>query len=143
MGSEEPKSKAVFVPGFGCKGEGKAANYGVAIPMPSLLPQPVCPPAQGQPSSSSGLTEAATSPAEPSIPVPIPATTELVEDWVTSHFRKLTNISTKCPPEKGESVLWRGVKLGKSGGSSTKIEYFNGKVRDVKVEDGEIYVYID
>ena len=27
----------------------------------------------------------------------------------------------------GMSVLWKGIKKGKSGGESTKYEYFNGK----------------
>ena len=33
----EPKSSSVFVSGFGRKGEGKTANYGVAIAPPTLL----------------------------------------------------------------------------------------------------------
>ena len=33
----EPMSSSVFVPGFGRKGEGKTANYGVAIAPPTLL----------------------------------------------------------------------------------------------------------
>ena len=43
----------------------------------------------------------------------------------------------------GESVLWRGVKTGKQGGVSTKLEYFNGKVHQIYVEDGEVYLYVD
>ena len=32
----EPSQPPVFVPGFGCKGEGKSANFGVAIAPPSV-----------------------------------------------------------------------------------------------------------
>ena len=78
------------------------------------------------------------------VPAPIAATTELVELWVSQDFKKLSNISTKIPPEVGESVLWRGVKRGKSGNPFTTCEYFNGKVRMVEVEaDHELYLYVD
>ena len=56
---------------------------------------------------------------EPFIPSPIPATTEMVEHWISTHFQPLTNVSTKIPPEIGESVLWRGVKTGRRGHPST------------------------
>ena len=63
---------------------------------------------------------------------------------MSKSFEPLTNISTKTPPEVGESVLWRGVKTGKHGNPSTKCEYFNGKVRHLKVEeDHELYLYVD
>ena len=41
--------------------------------------------------------------------------------------------------------MWRGVKTGRKGGESTKVEHFNGTVRQVQVDpdDNEIYVYVD
>ena len=78
------------------------------------------------------------------MPPAIAATTEEVEEWMRSGFKKLTNISTKSPPEVGEPVLWRGVRTGKQGGMSTKVEFFNGKVRYMQVEeDNEVYLYVD
>ena len=75
------------------------------------------------------------------MPPPIAATTEEVEDWLRSGFKKIKNISTKTPPEVGESVLWRGVRTGSKGGMSTKVEFFNGKVRYLQVEeDSEVYI---
>ena len=140
--SAEATSKPVFVPGFGCKGEGKSANYGTAIPPPTLVDPADLPAAIRSASSSSGLVK--EDPHEDDeIPSPIPATTEDVEMWMESGFRKLTNISTKMPPEVGESVLWRGVKTGRHGQPSTKCEWFNGKVRYVQVEENEVFLYID
>ena len=75
--------------------------------------------------------------------MPIMATTEEIESWMQESYRKLTNLSTKSPPEVGESVLWRSVKTGKHGQLSTKVEYFHGKVRAVQVEDNEMYIYAD
>ena len=141
---EEPTSTAVFLPGFGCKGEGKSANYGVAIAPPSLLAPADVPAALQQPGSSSGFQGVEALSFHPEIPAPIPATTEEVEEWMSSSFKPLTNISTKTPPEIGESVLWRGLKTGRSGQHSTKCEYFNGKVRYMGVDDdNELYVYLD
>ena len=134
-----------FVPGFGKKGEGKGANYGIGIPPPCPVPLAHVP--LQQPSSSSAAAETAKvdHPASPPRmpPPPIMATTEEVEEWLTSGFKKLKEISTKSPPEVGESVLWRELKTGKQGGQSTKVEHFNGKVHGVIVEDGEVYLYID
>ena len=67
----------------------------------------------------------------------------MVEEWVSSSFTKLRNISAKVPPEVGESVLWRRVKTGRAGFPSTTCEYFNGKVHRVEVEDNEIYLHVD
>ena len=60
---------------------------------------------------------------------------------MSSYFQPLKNISKKKPPEKGESVLWRGLKTGRKGNPSTKEEFFNGKVHGTKFEDNELYVY--
>ena len=64
---------------------------------------------------------------------------------MTTNYKRRTNISTKSPPEVGESVLWRGVKKGRKGHPSTKCEYFNGTVRQMGVdeEDNELYLYLD
>ena len=77
------------------------------------------------------------------IPPPIPATREDVEMWMSSGFRKRTNMTTNMPPEIGESVLWRGMKTGPKGNPSTKCEWFNGKVHFVRVDDNETFVCID
>ena len=77
------------------------------------------------------------------IPPPLPATTEDADMWMSSGFRKLTNMSTNMPPEIGESVRWRGVKTAPKGQPSTKCEWFNGKMHFVQVDDNEIFVYID
>ena len=47
------------------------------------------------------------------------------------------------PPDIGQEVLWRGFKTGKSGNPSTKVEYFNGRVRDLQFDEGnELYLYV-
>ena len=141
---EEPTSTAVFRPGFGCKGEGKSANYGVAIPPPRLLAPVDVPAALQQPGSSSGFQGVQALSFHPEIPPPIPATTEVVEQWMSSSFKALTNISTKTPPEIGECILWRGLKTTRSGQPSTKLEYFNGKVRHMEFDDdNELFLYLD
>ena len=140
--SAKPTSEPVFVPGFGCKGEGKSANYGTAVPPPTLVDPADLPAAIRPASSDSGLLLEDPHKDE-EIPPPIAATTWDVEEWMQSGFRKLTNLSTKSPPEVGESVLWRGVKTGRHGQPSTKCEWFNGKVRHVAVEENEVYLYID
>ena len=123
------------------KGEGKSANYGVAIAPPTKVPPPDVPAALAP-----GCVPyyPGAPPSDESIPSSIPATTELVEQWVSENFKQLTNISTKIPPQIGESVLWRGVKTGRAGNPSTSCEYFNGKVRMLRVEeDNELYLYVD
>ena len=63
---------------------------------------------------------------------------------MSESFRQLTNISTKCLPEVGDSVLWRGVRSGPRGNPSTKCEYFDAKVRHLHIEKGgELYLYVD
>ena len=143
-GPAEAKHHAVWVPGFGCKGEGKVANYGVVIPPPSLLPPAAVLPAPQQAASSSSHGGGAP-PDPPLIPTAIAASTEQVEEWVQTSFRPLTNLSRNNPPEIGDNVLWRGVKVGKHGHPSTVCEYFNGRVRHLEVaaEDGELYFDVD
>ena len=136
-------SDAVPVRGFGCKGEGKDGNYGVRVPPPTVVDPAELPFPYDGPASSSAGAHATPSLGDEEAPSPIAATTEEVEAWMAEAFRPLTNLSTKVPAEIGESVLWRGVKLGKHGNPSTKCEWFNGKVRWLAFEKGELYLYID
>ena len=129
--------------GFGCKGEGKDGNYGVRIPPPTKVDPKDLPFPYDGPASSSAGTPANPTLGEEEAPTPIAATTEEVEAWMAAEFRALTDLSTKEPPEIGDNVLWRGVKVGKHGNPSTKCEWFNGKVRHIGVEKGEIFLYID
>ena len=133
----------MIVPGFGRKGEGKGANYGVAIASPTVVALADLPAALQQPSSSAGPEVAVLRRTQPLMPPHLPATSELVEEWM-ANFHQLTNISTNIPPAVGETVLWRGVKMGRKGYPSTKVEHFHGQVRHVEVDpDNEIWVYID
>ena len=59
-------------------------------------------------------------------------------------FKPLTNISTSLSPDVGESVLWRGVKMGPNGQPSTKSEYFNATVRHKQTDsDNEFWYYVN
>ena len=136
-------SSATYVPGFGTKGEGKHANYGRVIEPPSIVSADLDDPLS-QPSYKKAKQEVQRSALLlSSPPTPVYATTELVEEWLNESFRPLTGVSHKMPPEVGDSVLWRGLKTGKKGNPSTKVEYFNAKVRSVDVEADEIYCYVD
>ena len=80
----------------------------------------------------------------PLIPAPLPVTTEEVEEWMASSFQPLTNISTSADPNVGDSVLWRGVKMGPNGQPSTKSEYFNATVRHKSTDsDNECWYYVN
>ena len=131
---------SIEVPGFGRKGEGKDANYGVQVPEPELVPISELPPEAQQPLELASNLDAEPTPR---IPPPISATIENVEEWIQNGYTELMNLSGKIPPEKGESILWRGLKKGKSGGPSTKEEFFHGRVRHVGVEEDEIFVWLD
>ena len=137
-------SDAVWVPNFGYKGEGKRGNYGVVIQPPQLV-SPDSVPKDPQQAASSSSHGGGAPPDPPLIPTAIAASTEQVEEWVQASFRPLRNLSGKSPPEIGDNVLWRGVKVGKHGYPSTVVEYFNGKVQhlEVSTEDGELYFYVD
>ena len=120
------------------------ANYGNRIQPPSIV-QPGDLSENLREEIFGDTAEEGGPPAEEDdeVPCPIHPTTEEIESWIQSTYRKLTNLSTKIPPEVGESVLWRNVKTGKHGQPSTKVEYFHGKVKAVHVEDNEMYIYID
>ena len=77
------------------------------------------------------------------LPPPIAATTEIVEEWVQNEITELVNSSGKILAEIGESILWREVRKGKSGGPSTREEHFHGRVRYVSVENDEIFLFLD
>ena len=83
--------------------------------------------------------------AEPiaEIPPPIAATTDEVEEWIQCGYTQLVHLSSKIPPEIGESILWKGLRKGKSGGPSTKEEFFHGRIRHVTVENDEIFLFLD
>ena len=55
----------------------------------------------------------------------------------------MVNLSSKQPPEVGESILWKGIRKGKSDGPSTKEEFFHGRIRHVAVENDEIFLFLD
>ena len=132
--------ESIEVPGFGRKGEGKDANYGAQVPEPQVVCISELPPeARGKMELGPDLD------AEPisGIPQPIAATTGEVEGWIQSGFTQLVNLSSKIPPEIGESILWKGLRRGKSGGPSTKEEFFHGRIRHVTVENDEIFLFLD
>ena len=137
-------SSAVAVKGFGKKGEGKMANYGIEIPPPTIVEDDDLPVAlRGASSSASGHADTRRSSRRP--PVPIAATSELVESWIASCFTPLHNLSRNIPPEIGESILWRGVKTGRAGMPSTALEHFAGIVRYIEVEEAtqDLFIYVD
>ena len=132
--------QSVEVPGFGRKGEGKDANYGVQVPEPQVVSSAELPPeAQQLAAGAATHLDARTD----EIPPPIAASAELVEEWLRDWYTPVENLSGKIPPEIGESILWRGVAKGKSGGPSTKVEHFHGRVRQVAVEDDGTFVFLD
>ena len=128
---EPPPPKAVYVPGFGCKGEGKDANYGTRIPPPSIVFGGELDQLPGAASSHCGTVKEQPSACPPASTCPnaIAASPDEVESWIAEIFKPLTSISTKMPAEIGESVLWRGVKTGASGAPATKCEWFIGDHR--------------
>ena len=90
------------------------ANYGVAIAPPSRPREEDLPPGLQQPSSSSE-NQSGEAPLAPLLPpAAIPATTNDVEEWM-GEFQPLRDISLRCPPEVGDSILWRGLKIGPHG----------------------------
>ena len=108
----ESSSCAVFVPGFGCKGEGKDANYGVAVHPPSVASAHEFPSGLQQPSNSSRAQTTEAPPVPSLIPNPIAATSDGVEEWINESFKPLTNIITKLSPNIGGSILWRVLTRG-------------------------------
>ena len=93
------KSTAVHVPGFGLKGEGKSANCGILIAPPAIVP-PAKLRAALQVVSGAASSGGGACPADDGFPEPIAATTEQVEEWISTNFRPLRNLSQNMPPEK-------------------------------------------
>ena len=91
----------MYVAGFGFKGEGKGANYGLPIPAPSIVP--VADLLQVPLPSNSAADQVVSDVA----PAPIPVTLDEIDEWMSTGFQPLSQISKKMPPEVGESVLWR------------------------------------
>ena len=131
---------SIEVPSFGRKGEGKDANYGTQVPEPQVVPISELPPWRR--GKVEHLPDLDTAPAS-EIPQPIAATTSEVEEWIESGYTRLVDLSSKIPPEIGESILWKGLRKGKSGGPSTKVEFFHGRIRFVSVEENDIYLFLD
>jgi hypothetical protein len=52
-----------------------------------------------------------------------------IDAWVRDNYREMENAWQGNVTElaRGMNCLWKGIKKGKSGGESTKYEYFNGK----------------
>ena len=98
-----PADSSVEVPGFGRKGEGKDASYGLPVPEPQVVSRADLPPEAQQPAAGEARMDAEPTEA---IPPPIAATTKNVEEWIPNGFTQLVNLSRKVPPEIG--VLWRG-----------------------------------
>ena len=140
----ESSRGAVFVPGFGCKGEGKDAKYGPAVAPTGEASLDEFLVDLQQPCSSSGLQTAEALADLSLLPHPNAATSEEVEEWITEGFKWLTNISTNMPPRVGDSILWRSITSGPRGQPPTKTEYFSTKVRYTAVDsDGELWCYVD
>ena len=62
----------------------------------------------------------------------IAVTAEEIQEWL-SELEPFKG-QNEWPPCVGQEVLWRGLKLGPSGGASTAKEYFNGTVHHWKVD---------
>ena len=111
---------------LGSKGYGKG-NFGVAVPPPEHVPFY----AKEEASSSAARSDVAQAPD------PIKPTQQEVDEWMQT-FTPFD--ATHCtPPEIGQEVLWRGFKQTRSGNPSTKLEYFNGTVRDLVFEGNELF----
>ena len=138
-------SSAVGVEGFGFKGEGKHANLGVEVPRPALVRHEDLPAnLQATTSHYIGPPDIQEGPwTSPTIPPPIAAKPEEIQGWISANYRRLTNLCVQKPPNVGDSILWRGVKTGRSGGTSTTVEHFNAVVRHIEQQDGETFVYVD
>ena len=52
-----------------------------------------------------------------------------IDVWIRDHYKEVGNAwkGNILDLSTGMSVLWKGIKKGKSGGESTTYEYFNGK----------------
>ena len=134
----------VDVPGFGVKGEGKSGNLGVEVDRPSLVPFEDLPEHVREMTTpyaaSSAIAEGPWT--SPNIPPPIEATKQEVDEYVAANYRRLANLCSSTPPKVGDSVLWRGVKTGRAGGTSTSVEHFNAMVHGLDTKDGETFVYV-
>ena len=109
-------------PPLGYKGCGVKGSYGVAVDAPCVVLPPA---AAGQPLISSSQSAASATLA-------IGVTATEVEEWL-SEYSPFQN-QNEWPPLVGQEVLWRGLKIGPSGGASTAKEYFNGTVHHLKID---------
>ena len=67
----------------------------------------------------------------------------MCHDWRLSAHGHLHEHPSSLPVI-GETVLLIGVEIGRKGHPSTTVEYFQGKVRHMEVDDiHELYLYVD
>ena len=113
--SQWPSSPAVFVKSFGFKGEGKLGNYGKGIPSPKGKGREDAPTHSGAANSLSAMPGgvAPEGPDEAERPPPRRITREQIQELM-AWFEPI-QVSTNAEPARGETILWRGLKTGKSG----------------------------
>ena len=98
------------------KGSGKG-SLGEPVAPPQLLnPKAAAEPGCSPPGWLAGRPGKKMSPQE-------------IDAWVRDNYREMENAWQGNVTElaRGMNCLWKGIKKGKSGGESTKYEYFNGK----------------
>ena len=126
-------SKAISLEPF--KGTGKHSSYGLLVPPPEPVPATVSPPMLA-PSSSTQALEAegaagqAISCSALSDVEPLRPSEAQIEAWYNETYRPL-QVSCRMPPVRGDTVLWKGLKRGRSGGISTQAEFSHGVVHGV------------
>ena len=122
----------------GTKGYGKKSSMGVPIPPPTTIPTPKTTAAPAAPSVASGSKARGTTPGVP-VPTPIQIDEAMADAYIKEWY-SVMEYKRHDPPRVGDQVLWKGLKKGKRGGESTGVEYFNGKIHEIKPsEHGPLY----
>ena len=114
--------------GQGFKGFGKG-NWGTPIPPPQVVPNAAV-------DGYEVLNAEGPPPARA-------ATMSEIDSWIQNHFEKLkeTTVRSNRLYEVGDVVLWRGFKGNNP--SSTKVEYFRGKIHQIKQDaSGEVFYQV-
>ena len=132
FGSE--RHSTIVVP---TKGLGKYASYGTPVPLPHPLVDAHDPESHSTEQQPTQETPGAASSSAAAIS-PIMATEADVQSWYADGWYPLT-LSSDLPAAVGERVLWLGARRGRSGGLSTKQEYFNGVVHNLEVVDNDLF----
>ena len=84
-------------------------------------------------SGKGSLGEPVAPPAEPVAPLQLSTGKKMspqeIDAWVRANYKEMGNAWQGNVTElaRGMNCLWKGIKQGKSGGESTKYEYFTGK----------------